>query len=78
MLATKREFIPPTDRFLASHPVCERCGEPATLVDHRWPHNGDEVLMFSEGNMVAVCRDCHSLLMPWKASYGRSEEAIRD
>ena len=27
--------------FLAAHPKCERCGAPATVVNHRTPHRGD-------------------------------------
>lgn len=52
----------PLDRYLASHPTCERCGEPSVLVDHVIPHHGDDMLIFMNENMRASCRACHSLL----------------
>ena len=46
--------------FLAQHPVCEVCRrEPATEVDHTQTiRQGGERL--SEGNLVAMCKSCHS------------------
>ncbi|MGQ3671801.1 HNH endonuclease signature motif containing protein [Xanthobacter sp. TB0136] len=54
--------VTPLDRYLCTHPVCERCGAPSVLVDHVIPHHGDDGLIFMRENMRAVCRACHSLL----------------
>jgi 5-methylcytosine-specific restriction protein A len=52
--------------YLAQHPLCEceendgaGCGRPATVVDHRTPHNGDAVLLYSWDNLQAMTKACH-------------------
>jgi 5-methylcytosine-specific restriction endonuclease McrA len=50
--------------FLRQHPLCERCEAQkrtvaATVVNHRKPHKGDEVLFFSVANWEALCKPCH-------------------
>lgn len=46
--------------YLAGHPVCEcGCGYPATVVDHRQPHLGDERLFYAWNNLEAMTKPCH-------------------
>lgn len=33
--------------------------EPATVVDHVIPHEGDEVLFWDESNWQSLCKTCH-------------------
>lgn len=66
--STRPAPVTPLDRYLVSHPTCERCGEPSVLVDHVIPHHGDDMLIFMRENMRAVCRACHSLLQDKDAS----------
>jgi len=40
--------------FLAKHPVCVRCGAPATVVDHITPHRGDWRLFWERANWQSV------------------------
>ena len=47
-------------RFLAEHPVCERCGGPADTVDHETDHKGD-ISLFFNNRFHALCRRCHSM-----------------
>jgi 5-methylcytosine-specific restriction protein A len=46
--------------FLAAHPVCVRCGAPATVVDHITPHRGDLKLFWRRSNWQPLCSACHS------------------
>jgi 5-methylcytosine-specific restriction enzyme A len=47
--------------YLATHPLCEcGCGFPATVVDHRVPHNGDDRLMYAWSNLQAMTAQCHN------------------
>ena len=49
--------------FLARHPVCacpDRCGRPATEVDHRVPHRGDPALFWDQANWQPLTRECHA------------------
>lgn len=51
--------------FLKSHPLCIRCQaegrvEPATVVDHRTPHRGDQALFWDQGNWDPLCTHHHS------------------
>lgn len=46
--------------YLAKHPKCVRCGEPATVVDHVTPHRGDKRLFWSSTNWQPLCTHCHS------------------
>ena len=50
--------------FLRAHPVCEcedlECCVPATQVDHRVPHRGDESLFWDRSNWQAMSASCHA------------------
>lgn len=50
---------------LARHPLCDQCGKPANVVDHRKPHRGDWFL-FCGGidmeNLRSLCKVCHDRL----------------
>lgn len=54
-------------KFLTRHPVCGRCGEPATVVHHRVPYNVDHTLVRLGFTWVfrhpeccgALCQECH-------------------
>jgi 5-methylcytosine-specific restriction protein A len=53
-------------RFLRGNPLCERHAQqgkvvPATQVDHRRPHKGDQTLFWDEANWAALCASCHSI-----------------
>jgi 5-methylcytosine-specific restriction endonuclease McrA len=54
--------------FLASHPTCVRCGDPATTVDHIRPHRGDERLFWDQSNWQPLCSHCHNA---WKQASER-------
>jgi 5-methylcytosine-specific restriction protein A len=48
--------------YLLQNPLCEceqRCGHPATVVDHRTPHNGDPELIYDWDNLQAMTKPCH-------------------
>jgi 5-methylcytosine-specific restriction protein A len=50
--------------YLAHNPLCVMCGEggrvePASVVDHRTPHRGNQQLFWAESNWQALCRFCH-------------------
>jgi len=58
--------------FLHERPYCERvmpsgelCGRRATVVDHVFPHSGDQRLFWDRRNWAPLCRTCHS---GWKQS----------
>lgn len=44
---------------LLYHPACVRCGQPATVTDHKRPHWGDETLFWDENNHQSLCKPCH-------------------
>ena len=48
------------DRFLADHPWCVNCGEPATVAHHvvRRRDGGSD----DPDNLIALCKTCHSRL----------------
>jgi len=46
-------------QYLRDHPVCVRCGNLATDVDHVIPHRGDLNLFWDQGNWQALCGLCH-------------------
>ena len=53
------------ERYLKAHPLCVRCEaaghiEPATVVDHRIPHRGDQRLFWDENNWQSMCAPHHS------------------
>jgi 5-methylcytosine-specific restriction protein A len=45
--------------FLAVNPLCVECQRPATVVDHRTPHRGDQMLMWQWDNLQPMCKPCH-------------------
>ena len=46
--------------YLVAHPLCEcGCSYPATVVDHRRPHNGDRELLYDWDNLQALTKACH-------------------
>lgn len=50
--------------FLMHHPLCGMCAARglvavATVVDHKIPHRGDDVLMWDQSNWQAICKPCH-------------------
>jgi 5-methylcytosine-specific restriction protein A len=51
--------------YLAKHPLCVDCEsrgivEPATVVDHVVPHQGNMKLIWDSSNWQALCGKCHS------------------
>jgi 5-methylcytosine-specific restriction enzyme A len=51
------------NRYIASHPLCERCGERgltvvASVVHHKVPLDQGGA-RFDQTNLMALCRDCH-------------------
>jgi 5-methylcytosine-specific restriction protein A len=44
--------------YITLHPFCQRCGNPAQVVDHRIPikDGGDKT---AETNLQALCGNCH-------------------
>lgn len=50
--------------YLAEHPLCVSCRQegrvtPATVVHHKVPHKGDQVLFWDPSNHEASCAPCH-------------------
>ena len=45
--------------LLRDNGVCQRCGMPATLVDHIIPSEDDWVDRLNEDNLQSLCKDCH-------------------
>jgi 5-methylcytosine-specific restriction endonuclease McrA len=46
--------------FLKTHPICARCTNPATVVDHDIPHKGNLKLFWDRKNWVPLCAHHHS------------------
>ena len=46
--------------FLAKHPSCVMCGEPANIVDHKTPHRGDMKLFWDKSNWQSLCTHHHN------------------
>ncbi|WP_296435588.1 MULTISPECIES: HNH endonuclease [unclassified Rhizobium] len=46
--------------FLSLFSKCARCAQPATLVDHRIPHRGDQRLFWDRKNWQSLCSHCHN------------------
>jgi 5-methylcytosine-specific restriction protein A len=52
------------EQYLRLHPLCVMCQQqnrltPATVVDHKVPHRGDQVLFWSEDNWQSLCKTHH-------------------
>lgn len=45
--------------FLASHPKCATCAQPATVVNHKRPHKGDQAVFWDRSNWQPLCKSCH-------------------
>lgn len=45
--------------YLRRHPLCVKCDQPATVVDHITPHRGDMVLFWDVSNWQPLCKPCH-------------------
>jgi 5-methylcytosine-specific restriction protein A len=45
--------------YLAKNPICLRCGDIATVVDHITPHKGDMILFWDKTNWQPLCKSCH-------------------
>jgi 5-methylcytosine-specific restriction protein A len=45
--------------FLIRHPLCARCREPATILDHIRPHRGVVALFWDQTNWQTLCARCH-------------------
>ena len=50
--------------YLLSHPLCVYCerdgrAEPATVVDHKVPHQGDQALFWDKSNWQSLCKPHH-------------------
>lgn len=46
--------------YLLKHPRCAMCGEPASHVDHRIAHRGDQRLFWEKNNWQPLCETCHN------------------
>ncbi len=49
---------------LANDPLCATClkfgkSVAATVVDHKRPHRGNELLFFDPANLQSLCKPCH-------------------
>ncbi|CCB65392.1 HNH endonuclease [Hyphomicrobium sp. MC1] len=51
--------------YLKAHPICARCNEPATVVDHIVAHKGSEFLFWHQANWMQLCQHHHN---SWKQS----------
>lgn len=47
-------------QFLLANPICSRCGQPATCVDHLTPHRGNPYRFWDQANWQPFCARCHS------------------
>lgn len=45
--------------YLFQNPICVRCGDIATVVDHIVPHKGDMNLFWNLNNWQPLCKTCH-------------------
>lgn len=61
--------------FLRNNPLCEYCiadgkVEPATVVNHKVPHRGDQQLFWDRDNWAAVCKQHHDSTIAKEESRG--------
>jgi len=52
--------------YLAEHPLCVECErkgivKPATTVDHKIPHRGNQQLFWDVTNWQPLCAVCHGI-----------------
>jgi len=45
--------------YLSQYPICVRCGDIATVVDHITPHRGNMQLFWDPTNWQPLCKTCH-------------------
>lgn len=47
--------------YLRAHPLCVMCTRavPATVVDHKIPHEGDQALFWDTNNWQSLCKFHH-------------------
>ena len=64
--------------YLARYPVCELCGEKATITDHAQGHAGDWLARFWVGPFRPVCRSCNSREGHKKYQRSDSYQAINE
>ncbi|ODT57540.1 MULTISPECIES: HNH endonuclease [Paracoccus] len=55
-----REWAKARAAFLRQHPYCVACGAPASLVDHKTPHRGDQTIFWDKSRWQSLCTPCHS------------------
>lgn len=55
-----REWAKARASFLRLHPYCVACGAPASLVDHKTPHRGDQAIFWDKSRWQSLCTPCHS------------------
>lgn len=65
------------DGKLKDEPHCEICGEPATEVHHRVPHNGNWELFLDWDNLMSICHSCH-VRQTQKESVVRQQETAQE
>ena len=58
---------------LKDTPNCEICGEKATEVHHKVPHQGNLDLFLDWDNLMSICNKCHRL-QTIKETHSRSRE----
>ena len=54
-----------TKQHLAAHPICAYCAldgiaTAASLVDHLFPHHGDQAVFWQREPWISSCADCHN------------------
>lgn len=64
---TRKEFNKIQKRFIKSHPVCTRCGGPASEGHHIRPiiYGGTN----EESNLAPLCSRCHKELDTWEVAW---------
>ena len=61
VLASERsgEWRGVCNAYITAHPICERCGKPATQIHHIHPVHAYRELELDQTNLIALCDDCH-------------------
>jgi 5-methylcytosine-specific restriction endonuclease McrA len=58
--------------YLAEHRECQRCGEPATMVDHKESIRANPARRLDPRNLEAMCFACHHRKsMTWDNTLGK-------
>jgi 5-methylcytosine-specific restriction protein A len=60
--------------FLASNPICRRCDQPATVVDHIQPHKGAQRLFWNRTNWQPLCSHHHNSAKQSEERRGEKEK----